>query len=240
MLPQEFEQLPLGKGVSVLGYKEGLLALNKPESVRSHPNSDNRVDNQALLLASFSLREECYILENGTKLYLLHRLDGPTSGVLVLTSDVQIAGTVRKLFEDHNLEKVYYAWVKGKPKNVRPLWKDRLRVSKKGGKLRTIVGSGDVSLCKVKALRSSDKKGIALTLLQLKPQTGRTHQLRVQCASRYIPIVGDATYGDFNLNKAFVKAFGEKRLFLHAGRISLSFGKKQITFEAEMPKAFQL
>ena len=240
MLPQEFEQLPLGKGVDVIGYKEGLLALYKPESIRSHPNSDKRVDKQALLLAPFSLKEECYLLDNGRKLYLLHRLDGPTSGVIVLTADAAIAEKVRQLFEDHNLEKIYYAWVKGKPRKINPLWKDRIRVSKKGGKLRSIVGSGDISLCKAKALRCIEKKGIALTLLRLKPQTGRTHQLRVQCASRYIPIIGDMTYGDYNLNKAFAKAFGEKRLFLHAGRISLSFGKKQISFEAEMPKSFQL
>jgi 23S rRNA-/tRNA-specific pseudouridylate synthase len=55
-----------------------------------------------------------------------------------------------------------------------------------------------------------------LALLELKPHTGRTHQLRVQCAKRQLPIIGDQTYGDFRKNREFAKAAKTKRLFLHS------------------------
>ena len=76
-----------------------------------------------------------------------------------------------------------------------------------------------------------------LSLIQLEPKTGRSHQLRVQCAQRHLPIVGDATYGDFRLNRAFAKTTGEKRLFLHSARTCFEFewqGRRH-RFNAEAP-----
>jgi 23S rRNA-/tRNA-specific pseudouridylate synthase len=81
-----------------------------------------------------------------------------------------------------------------------------------------------------------------LALIALEPRTGRSHQLRVQCAKRHLPIVGDATYGDFGANRAFAKATGEKRLFLHSleTRFEYVIGTKTFSFsaKAELPKEF--
>ena len=76
-----------------------------------------------------------------------------------------------------------------------------------------------------------------LSLLRLEPRTGRSHQLRVQCAKRGTPIVGDQTYGDFARNRAFAKANGTKRLFLHSQETAFDYeyrGKRQ-TFVASAP-----
>jgi 23S rRNA-/tRNA-specific pseudouridylate synthase len=79
-------------------------------------------------------------------------------------------------------------------------------------------------------------------LIELKPLTGRTHQLRVQCAKRHLPIIGDATYGDFRRNRDFAKATGLKRLFLHSveTRLEYSRGGRRVAFRAEapLPEAF--
>ena len=61
-----------------------------------------------------------------------------------------------------------------------------------------------------------------LSLLELEPRTGRTHQLRIQCAERGLPIVGDRTYGDFQRNRAFADKKGEAVMFLHAERVALT------------------
>lgn len=76
-----------------------------------------------------------------------------------------------------------------------------------------------------------------LSLLQLEPKTGRSHQLRVQCAKRHLPIVGDATYGDFVANRAFAKATGQKRLFLHSyeTRFHYEFSGRDYEFHAKAP-----
>ena len=55
-----------------------------------------------------------------------------------------------------------------------------------------------------------------VSLLRLEPHTGRSHQLRAQCAKRGLPIVGDQTYGNFPRNREFAKAAGTKRMFLHS------------------------
>jgi len=60
-----------------------------------------------------------------------------------------------------------------------------------------------------------------LALLSLRPETGRTHQLRVQAAAHGLPIAGDERYGDFAANRFLAAEIGLKRMFLHAFRISL-------------------
>jgi 23S rRNA-/tRNA-specific pseudouridylate synthase len=78
---------------------------------------------------------------------------------------------------------------------------------------------------------------VRVSLIRLEPQTGRSHQLRVQCAKRGLPIVGDQTYGNFGANRAFVKGGGLKRMFLHSQAISLEyqFGGRALAFSAEAP-----
>jgi 23S rRNA-/tRNA-specific pseudouridylate synthase len=76
-----------------------------------------------------------------------------------------------------------------------------------------------------------------LSLITLEPQTGRSHQLRVQCAKRGLPIVGDQTYGNFGANRAFVRAGGSKRMFLHSLGVSLDyeFAGRVHAFSAQAP-----
>jgi 23S rRNA-/tRNA-specific pseudouridylate synthase len=80
--------------------------------------------------------------------------------------------------------------------------------------------------------------GRPLALLQLEPATGRSHQLRVQCARRHLPIVGDATYGDFRANRDYARHSGQKRLFLHSHETSLPLGPRTFTARAELPAGF--
>ena len=85
--------------------------------------------------------------------------------------------------------------------------------------------------------------GVKVTLIRLEPRTGRSHQLRVQCAKRHLPIVGDQTYGDFGANRVFAKAAGTKRMFLHSMETSFAYEWKGRTWEfaaqAELPREFE-
>src|ERR1035437_10224593 len=76
-----------------------------------------------------------------------------------------------------------------------------------------------------------------VSLLRLEPHTGRSHQLRVQCAKRHLPIVGDQTYGNFPRNREFSKAAGTKRMFLHSLETSFDyeFNGRHHTFTAKAP-----
>ena len=76
-----------------------------------------------------------------------------------------------------------------------------------------------------------------VSLIRLEPQTGRSHQLRVQCAKRGLPIVGDKTYGNFAANRLFARAGGARRMFLHSLEVSLdySLGGAKFGFSAVAP-----
>jgi tRNA pseudouridine65 synthase len=112
-----------------------------------------------------------------------------------------------------------------------------LDVRKQGGRIRTATGAGNLPAeCRMTLVRSSEG-ATRVSLLQLEPSTGRSHQLRVQCAKRGLPIVGDRTYGDFGANRTFAKAGGPKRMFLHCLKVAFDYeyGGRKTAFSATAP-----
>ena len=234
----EGDALPLAGGASVLLEKAGLLAVCKPEGLRAHPNEGGRVDAGAVVAAPYDADGEFYVLPGGGRLHLLHRIDAPTSGLLLFSRDEAIAKAVRELFARHEVKKRYLALVFGEGPRAPQIWRDRLKTVRGKGGARTLAGSGDPAESAVKTLSAGKAgNGQRLSLLALEPATGRTHQLRVQCASRRIPIVGDATYGDFAANRRAAKELSVRRLCLHAERIAFDFesGGRKFSFSAECP-----
>ncbi|MDX2112083.1 MAG: RNA pseudouridine synthase [Verrucomicrobiota bacterium] len=233
--PQEF---PLGPGVRLIkDHPSGLIALYKPEGVRSHPN-DAKADAQALLTIPYDEGTECFHWTDPAgvvrHLWLLNRLDSPTSGLILCATESTLADTVKNLFENRKVKKTYYAVVKGNARNQRGVWRDQFNITKKQGLVRAGCGGTVIASVDVRCLEATHGR-IPISLLELRPATGRTHQLRVQCAEHGFPIVGDATYGDFRVNREIAKTSGTKRLFLHSGKIELSLGNTHGSFSAEYP-----
>jgi tRNA pseudouridine65 synthase len=218
----------------------GLAALDKPEGVLSHPNGP-RDQARSLVAASYDEAEECFEWQGPDavrrRLWLVNRLDSATSGVILAASNAALAAEVRSQFKRRKVLKVYQALVFGKPRQPSESWRDVLDVRKQGGHIRTAPGAGNLPAeCRM-TLVSSGQGAARTSLLRLEPSTGRSHQLRVQCAMRGLPIVGDRTYGDFGANRAFVKAGGPKRMFLHCLEVAFEyeFGGRKYAFSAEAP-----
>lgn len=235
-----WESLPLGSGVALLQKDaNGLVAFDKPAGVLSHPNQ--RADEpRSLLTCRYDLAAQCYVwsAEGGERrLWLLNRLDGATSGVILLAANEPLARAIREQFAKKRVRKVYNALVFGKPPEKLQLWRDLVAVQKKGGQVRTVATAGNIPAVTQFAFIQHQQGAFSTSLVRLEPQTGRSHQLRVQCAKRHLPIVGDQTYGDFALNRAFAKATGDKRLFLHSLETSFSyeFGGRSQAFKASAP-----
>lgn len=164
-----------------------------------------------------------YTLENYG--LLVHRLDRDTSGVIILAKSENVQSFLKKQFLDRTAKKTYFAIVCGRPKldEARidlPLARDlkrptTFRVDSNGKESETFY--------KVK------KTNNQYSLVELKPTTGRTHQLRVHMKYLGHPILGDAVYGG---EKA-------KRLYLHANKLEITLpnGKRE-TFEAKLPSEF--
>lgn len=195
---------PLGPGVEVVKQGPlGLYALNKPSGVRSQPKEGGK-DPHALLTCSYSLKDEAYHIppdKGGGIVWLLHRLDAGTSGVILVADQEQTAEEVKQAFAEHKVKKTYVALVFGWPKENEAVWRDRIEVTKEGGKARGKTGLGIWAETKMRVREKLQGKSGPMALLELRPTTGRTHQLRIQCANRGNPIAGDRTYGDFKKNK---------------------------------------
>ena len=232
--------LPLNVGVSVVAQNPiGIVALQKPPGIRTHPN-DSRVDGRALLTCPYNLRSECYNWQSPVgdtmRLHLLNRLDSPTSGVLLAALNEDLAEEIRAHFAARRVQKRYFSIVEGSSLKGPRIWRDSLRITRARDKLRVYAGGGERVETEVRLLQAR-RLGPPLLLLELRPRTGRTHQLRVQCAYRGYPVVGDATYGDLKLNRRIKLRLGTKRLFLHSNRIAfeLRFKGKKVRFRAEVP-----
>jgi 23S rRNA-/tRNA-specific pseudouridylate synthase len=235
-----WSDIPFGAGVTRVALDaNGLAALDKPEGVLSHPNT-SRDEGRSLIRASYDSQEECFEWAGpgGTrKLWLINRLDSATSGLILAATSAELARVVRAQFQRRQVSKTYQALVFGKPRQASETWKDTLDVRKQGGRIRTAAGAGNLPAeCRMSLVRAGS--GVPrLSLIRLEPQTGRSHQLRVQCAKRGLPIVGDRTYGNFGANREFTRAGGAKRMFLHSLGIAFdyTYGGRKSGFSAAAP-----
>ena len=129
-------------------------------------------------------------------LLCVHRLDKAASGVMVYAKDGSAAAELSAAFSGRKTEKEYLAVVCGTPGSGRMedlLFHDR-RVNKTYVTDRERKGVKRASLS-FEALASAEHEGITLSLVKIRLETGRTHQIRVQFASRGFPLAGDSRYG---------------------------------------------
>ncbi len=245
-LPGDFwETLPLNAGVVLLGRDaNGLAAFDKPAGVLSHANGSED-EARALLTCRYDKEKQCFIWRGADDaerhLWLLNRLDSATSGVILAAASEKVALAVRDHYAKKQVNKVYQALVFGQPQINFAHWHDLLAVQKGGARIRTSL-VGNVPAETRFQLVKHTQKAFSTSLIRLEPRTGRSHQLRVQCAKRRLPIIGDQTYGDFGLNRSFAKTNKTKRLFLHSLETSFTYefaGKKwPFKASAPLPKEF--
>ena len=224
----------------------GVLAIDKPEGIRSHPNQ-KKIDSLSLLRAYYQPRDECYYWKDPTgrsqRLYLLHRLDSPTSGIILMAKDVTIAKSIKSCFAEGKVKKTYHAIVSGFPKPTFGIWKDSIKKNTKDSFVRSNLtsDSSNIAISKYQVIGRIRRNRI-LTKLVLEPKTGKTHQLRLQCASHGFPILGDRTYGNFTINRWAKQMFKTKRLFLHSQKIEFQLKYKQkfycFSAESQLPEDF--
>lgn len=124
---------------------------------------------------------------------LAHRLDRDTSGCLVLGRHPKALRKLGMLFAEGKVEKTYWAVVRGAPAQAEgEIAAPLLKTTRRDGGWRVVVDpAGQTAVTGYRALGAAD----GLTWLELRPRTGRTHQVRVHCAALGCPIVGDPLYG---------------------------------------------
>jgi len=205
--------------IEVLYEDEDLLAVNKPEGLVAVPER-RRLD-QSLF--------EMLCAERGEKLYIVHRIDRETSGVIVFARNAEAHRQLNRQFETRSVEKVYLAFVHG------IISDDQGEIDKPlrqfgSGRVAVDAQHGKDSITEFRVL---ERPG-AFTLIEARPRTGRRHQIRVHFYSIGHPIVGDPLYGDGAIQHSY------SRLMLHARRLTLEQPSgRRLTIEAAIPPSFQ-
>ncbi|MBI3821608.1 MAG: RluA family pseudouridine synthase [Planctomycetes bacterium] len=163
---------------------------------------------------------------------IVHRLDKPVSGVLLFARTSKAAARLSEQFREGPIEKVYWAIVEGQVQKDAGTLEDWLRKNKETHRV-------DVLEPRARGARQSllhyQRRGTYgdMTFLEIRPQTGRTHQLRVQLAHHGHPIYGDSRYGSVATFGDAIALHARTLTFLHPVRY------EPITLTAELPREWR-
>ena len=194
----------------VLHRDRDLIILDKPAGLAVHPGPSGGPSLEAALDA---LR-----FEARTAPALAHRLDRDTSGCLVLARRRSALRRLNALFAAGEIEKTYWAVVLGSPKAASGIVDLALRkLNRKDGWKMLADPSGQSAVTRWRLLGRGD----GMSWLECKPQTGRTHQVRVHCAALGCPILGDPVYGAPGKEPHRT----DRPLHLHARAVSIPYAE---------------
>jgi 23S rRNA pseudouridine1911/1915/1917 synthase len=225
--PNEFKVEDID--LPVLHEDRNCIVINKPPGVLTHALGKHGTEPSVASFlrkktdTSFPLLEDSLLERKG----IVHRLDRATSGVIIGAKNQETLSLLQKQFSLRKVKKIYIAVVEGRldpPEAVIDMPVER---NPKAPSTFRVAPNGKPSRTHYKVLQAGEK----YSLVELKPETGRTHQLRVHLAKTGHPIAGDPLYGGGK--------FGD-RLFLHALslEITLPGGERKI-FTAPLPADFK-
>lgn len=219
---------PIITSIEIVFEDEYLVVANKPNNFIIHQSHYARNIKEPTLLDFLEA-------QLGYPIYPVHRLDRKTSGIIVLLKDKQFVAQFQALFTANSIQKTYYAIVRG--------------FSNESGIIDSPVKNDDTGVYKDALTHYESVANIELaipvhpyehsrySLMKLKPQTGRMHQLRKHLNKINHPIVGDYKYGDRFHNRMFETQFDCIYMFLHAYSIAFvhPITNKKLELTAKFP-----
>jgi len=219
--------------LQVIFEDEYCICVSKPNDIVVHhaKHSRNVADENSLL----QLLEEKF----NHKFYPIHRLDRRTSGIILLAKETKYVASFQELFTKNEIEKTYLGVVRG--------------FSPESKIIDSPVKGRDANVYKEAETHLKTLQQITLeipvkpydssrySLVALKPQTGRLHQLRIHMNKISHPLIGDNKYGDKNHNVMFIDNFNWDTLFLHAFSLEFKhpFTNKQLLLKTDLPNNWQ-
>lgn len=217
--------------LNIIYEDEQFIAINKPNGLLVHRT---RIAEEKKEFALQMLRDQL-----GYHVFTVHRLDRGTSGVLLFAKSADAATPLTKAFEDKQVEKVYYAIVRGyTPEEAtidNPIKPDKDHKHKAPQDAVTHYSRLATVELPIPVGRYQTSR---YSLVRVIPETGRMHQIRKHFAHARHYIIGDKRHGDWRHNKMFLEELESPFLLLHASSISFShpYTGKRIEIKADMPE----
>ena len=221
--------------LEILYRDEYLVAINKPSGLLVHRSM---IDRHETRFAIQILRDQI-----GQYVYPLHRLDKPTSGVLLFALDKERARDMSELFKSREVKKNYMAIVRGYTKEEEiidyPLKEilDKMtdkKVNQDKEAQEAITQYQRLETIEL-PLEVGPYKTARYSLVSISPQTGRKHQLRRHFKHIFHPIVGDTTHGDLRHTKLFRDKLDTHRLLLHANSVIFQHPISNMSLKIDAP-----
>ncbi len=225
--PSELEPEPIP--LVIVFEDEDLIVVDKPAGLVVHPAAGHRSGTlvNALLHHCSTLSGVGGVRRPG----IVHRLDKDTSGLIVAAKSDRAHRGLAEQFREHNVDREYLALVRGHPAAesgsvdaaIGRHPSDRKRMS-----TRTRAGRSAVTHWRV------ERRLAELTLLRVRLETGRTHQIRVHLAASGLPVAGDPVYGG---GRGAARALGLRRQALHAAMLGFEHPatRERVRFDSELP-----
>jgi len=201
----------------ILFEDDDLMVINKPAGLAVHEGKEILKRDSLLGMLAATYRPQGIVPK------LVHRIDKETSGLLLAAKSEAVAEQLEKLFEEAEIEKEYLALVAG-------------RLHPRKGTIDFPLPGRDGKPVSALTHYRVEKEFPDTTLVQVRIETGRMHQIRLHFAKLGHPVVMDDEHGDFAFNKRFRKTYGLKRQFLHASTIALEYKGKKHKWSAPLPE----
>jgi len=231
------EQIPL----EILYQDEYLVAINKPSGLLVHKSP---IDKHETRFALQLVRDQI-----GQYVHPIHRLDKPTSGVLLFALDTQVAKEMSELFRSSKVQKEYIAIVRGYTQEGSLIdYPLKQMLDTKVQKLQGVTKEAKEAQTEYRRLATvelpfpvSRYRVARYSLVKLLPKTGRKHQLRRHMKHIFHPIVGDTKHGRGEHNKLFREKFASHRLLLHSNQLKFMHPvtQKEVVIEAPLDESFK-
>lgn len=205
-------------GLKIIYEDDVFLVIDKPSSLLTVA-TDKEKEKTAYVLASR------YIKQNNVKnkIFVLHRLDKDTSGILVFCKNEKIKEELQEKWNDIVIKRKYYAIVEGKINKKEGVIKSYLKEDKTRMVYSTKSKDGKLAITEYQVIKENDK----YTLVDINLLTGRKNQIRVHFKDIGNPLVGDKKYGAISNSI--------NRLALHAYSLEFKYNDKVYNFQCEMP-----
>ena len=227
--------------LEILYQDEVLVAFNKPAGMLVHRSWLDRHETQFVMQ---TLRDQI-----GQLVYPIHRLDRPTSGVLLFALNSEIANLLCLQFEQKQIEKQYLAVVRGYVTGHGEIdYPLKVQLDKIADKFSQPDKAPQSAVTFYEGLQTVEMPyGVGryatsrYSLVRLIPQTGRKHQLRRHMKHIFHPILGDTQYGDLHQNRALMEHTGCARLLLHAEKLTFvhPLTQRPMTIQAGLDAQWQ-
>lgn len=208
------------KSLPIIYLDDNIIVIDKPAGVLTHSKG---AINEEFTVADFFRRYSTYNRDTNRP-GIIHRLDRDTSGVMIGARNPETASSLQRQFADRKAKKTYVAVVEGHPKEPKAVIDLPIGRNPSAPSTFRVDANGKAAQTSYQVIASNSTR----SLIELRPTTGRTHQLRVHLAHLGTPIVGDRVYGKES-----------DRLYLHAAELEITIPTSdRRVFTSPVPASF--